>query len=157
MSETLPIFPLNTVLFPGAPLPLRIFEPRYREMLQACLEADRRFGVALIKSGQEVGESAEPYEIGTVARIEKVSDEGGRDSNSRPPTWKKWWFPGAFYRPFELRSLGKLPESRTSNVVLNWLAISLFLLSRENVVVPQTTVNQFGRNHANCEHLTSAL
>ena len=55
MRETLPIFPLNTVLFPGAPLPLRIFEPRYREMLKRCLDGGRRFGVVLIKSGPEVG------------------------------------------------------------------------------------------------------
>ena len=75
MSETLPIFPLNTVLFPGAPLPLRIFEPRYREMLKRCLDGDRRFGVALIKSGPEVGGPAEPHDVGTVARIERVRDQ----------------------------------------------------------------------------------
>jgi Lon protease-like protein len=75
MSETIPIFPLNTVLFPGALLPLRIFEPRYREMLERCLAANRRFGVALIKSGKEVGASASPYEMGTVARIERVDEE----------------------------------------------------------------------------------
>jgi Lon protease-like protein len=75
MSETIPIFPLNTVLFPGALLPLRIFEPRYRQMLERCLAANRRFGVALIKSGEEVGASASPYEMGTVARIERVDEE----------------------------------------------------------------------------------
>ncbi len=75
MSETLPIFPLNTVLFPGAPLPLRIFEPRYREMLKRCLDGDRRFGVVLIKSGAEVGGIAEPHDVGTVARIERVREE----------------------------------------------------------------------------------
>lgn len=75
MSETIPIFPLNTVLFPGALLPLRIFEPRYRQMLERCLAANRRFGVALIKSGKEVGASASPYEMGTVARIERVDEE----------------------------------------------------------------------------------
>ena len=75
MSETIPIFPLHTVLFPGALLPLRIFEPRYRQMLERCLAANRRFGVALIKSGEEVGASASPYEMGTVARIERVDEE----------------------------------------------------------------------------------
>ena len=75
MSETIPIFPLNTVLFPGALLPLRIFEPRYRQMLERCLAANRRFGVALIKSGEEVGAYASPYEMGTVARIERVDEE----------------------------------------------------------------------------------
>ena len=75
MSETIPIFPLNTVLFPGALMPLRIFEPRYRQMLERCLDGDRRFGVALIKSGKEVGASATPYELGTIARIERVDEE----------------------------------------------------------------------------------
>ena len=75
MSETIPIFPLNTVLFPEALLPLRIFEARYRQMLERCLAANRRFGVALIKSGEEVGASASPYEMGTVARIERVDEE----------------------------------------------------------------------------------
>ena len=75
MSETIPIFPLNTVLFPGALMPLRIFEPRYRQMLERCLDGDGRFGVALIKSGKEVGASATPYELGTIARIERVDEE----------------------------------------------------------------------------------
>ena len=77
MPETIPIFPLDTVLFPGAPLPLRIFEPRYRQMLERCLAGERRFGVALIKSGEEVGAPASPYEMGTVARIERVGEEDG--------------------------------------------------------------------------------
>lgn len=75
VSITIPIFPLNTVLFPGAPLPLRIFEPRYRQMLERCIESDRRFGVSLIKSGQEVGGVAEPFDVGTVARIGSVRPE----------------------------------------------------------------------------------
>lgn len=73
--QTLPVFPLNTVLFPDASLPLRIFEPRYRQLLKRCLDGDRRFGVSLIKAGPEVRGSAEPFEIGTVARILHVDDE----------------------------------------------------------------------------------
>src|SRR2546430_4893672 len=46
MPRELPIFPLPIVLFPGAPQPLHIFEPRYRQLLQDCLAGDRRFGVA---------------------------------------------------------------------------------------------------------------
>ena len=49
MSRELPLFPLGTVLFPGATLPLRIFENRYKEMLRHCLDNDRRFGVVLIR------------------------------------------------------------------------------------------------------------
>lgn len=71
---TLPLFPLNTVLFPGCSLPLRIFEPRYRQMLRACLDGDRRMGVVLIKSGKEVGGPADPYSVGTVARIGDIGE-----------------------------------------------------------------------------------
>ena len=71
----LPLFPLNTVLFPGAALPLQIFEDRYKEMLQDCLAADSRFGAALIKEGVEVGGPAVPHTTGTVAEIVQVSDE----------------------------------------------------------------------------------
>lgn len=69
MSEFTPIFPLFTVLFPGGLLPLRIFEPRYLDMVCKCLRDDSGFVVALIHSGQEVGEAAEVYTIGTEARI----------------------------------------------------------------------------------------
>jgi uncharacterized protein len=68
-ERNLPLFPLNTVLFPGMVLPLHIFEERYRLMIRACLDTDRTFGVCLIRTGQEVGGPAEPFEIGTIARI----------------------------------------------------------------------------------------
>ncbi len=79
MARYLPLFPLNTVLFPGGSLDLRIFEPRYKTMLKECLDADRRFGVVLIKSGDEAGGHAEPYTVGTVAHISNISapDRGG--------------------------------------------------------------------------------
>ncbi len=69
MAEELPLFPLNTVLFPGMPLPLHIFEPRYREMIGFCSENETPFGVVLIKEGTEVGEAATPFDVGTMARI----------------------------------------------------------------------------------------
>jgi Lon protease-like protein len=65
----LPLFPLNTVLFPGQVLPLHIFEDRYRLMIRRCLAEDSAFGVVLIQSGREIGETAEPHSVGTVARI----------------------------------------------------------------------------------------
>lgn len=68
-ERDLPLFPLKTVLFPRMPLPLHIFEPRYREMIAVCLREEIGFGVVLIKEGEEVGEAAEPYAVGTVARI----------------------------------------------------------------------------------------
>ena len=78
-ERELPLFPLNTVLFPASYMPLQIFEERYKLMLQHCLESDSTFGVALIKSGKEVGEPAEPYQIGTTAKIVQTSPvSGGR-------------------------------------------------------------------------------
>lgn len=63
-----PIFPLNTVLFPGGPLPLRIFEPRYIDMVSHCMKANSPFGVLLIREGSEAG-LATTHEVGTLARI----------------------------------------------------------------------------------------
>lgn len=76
----LPLFPLNTVLFPGMPLPLHIFEPRYREMVRVCLEEQRPFGVVLIRDGvAEGGPVADPHEVGCVAEIIEVQRlEDGR-------------------------------------------------------------------------------
>jgi uncharacterized protein len=71
-ERTLPLFPLNTVLFPGLPLPLHIFEERYKLMIATCLVTDSEFGVTLIRAGVEVGGPAEPHEIGTIARILEV-------------------------------------------------------------------------------------
>ena len=78
-QRTIPLFPLNVVLFPGGFLPLHIFEERYKLMIQRCLDGDSVFGVVLIKSGVEVGGNAEPHSIGTTARIVNVKrEEDGR-------------------------------------------------------------------------------
>ncbi len=68
-EHDLPLFPLKTVLFPRMGLQMRAFEPRYLELIQRCLDEEIGFGVVLIKSGEEVGETAEPYDVGTIARI----------------------------------------------------------------------------------------
>src|SRR5688572_9527850 len=68
-SSELPLFPLNTVLFPGGPLPRRIFEPRYVDMVRDCMRDSAAFGVVLIRSGQEVGAVTSAADIGTSARI----------------------------------------------------------------------------------------
>lgn len=72
-SMEMPLFPLNVVLFPGMMLPLHIFEPRYREMINRCIEEEIPFGVVLIQEGHEVGGAAKPHSIGTAARIKKVA------------------------------------------------------------------------------------
>lgn len=65
----LPLFPLQTVLFPGATLPLHIFEPRYREMIGRCLAHEEAFGICLILEGEETGGPAVPHRVGTEAGI----------------------------------------------------------------------------------------
>jgi hypothetical protein len=64
-----PIFPLNTVLFPGGLLPLRVFEARYMDMTRDCLKRDAPFGVCLIREGSEVGAPAVAEKIGCLAKI----------------------------------------------------------------------------------------
>jgi Lon protease-like protein len=68
-ATTLPLFPLNTVLFPGGPLSLRIFEPRYLDMVRRCLKEVSSFGVVLILAGAEAGEISAVADIGTSARL----------------------------------------------------------------------------------------
>ncbi|MBS7458533.1 LON peptidase substrate-binding domain-containing protein [Coralloluteibacterium stylophorae] len=67
--DTLPLFPLNAVLFPGGELGLRIFETRYLDMVRECTRNDHGFGVCLILTGQETGAPAMPAAVGTEARI----------------------------------------------------------------------------------------
>jgi Lon protease-like protein len=73
------MFPLGTVLLPTAVLPLHIFEPRYRRLVQDCLDGDGEFGVVLIERGNEVGGGDTRTTVGTVARVvEAVPFEDGR-------------------------------------------------------------------------------
>jgi Lon protease-like protein len=74
----LPLFPLKSVLFPGATLAVHVFEERYQRMTRWCLENDSPFGVLLIRSGSEVGEGADPFDVGTTAAIIRVQhlDDG---------------------------------------------------------------------------------
>lgn len=66
---TIPLFPLHTVLFPGGPLALRIFEPRYLELVSQSLREDEPFGICLIEEGEEVGSAAHTFDVGTLVRI----------------------------------------------------------------------------------------
>ncbi|WP_370325197.1 LON peptidase substrate-binding domain-containing protein [Euzebya sp.] len=85
----LPLFPLHLVLYPGRPLPLHLFEQRYRQMLRDCLDGDGRFGVVAIRAGREVGMdwrvAGDPsgddghlhamiHEVGTITEIKTVAE-----------------------------------------------------------------------------------
>jgi hypothetical protein len=68
------MFPLGTVLFPHAVLPLHVFEPRYRALTRAVLDGDQEFGVVLIERGSEVGGGDVRFDVGTVAHIVQASE-----------------------------------------------------------------------------------
>jgi uncharacterized protein len=68
-NSVIALFPLHTVLFPGGPLPLRIFETRYTDMVRRCMREQQPFGVLLIQEGDEAGEVATTATVGCTARI----------------------------------------------------------------------------------------
>ena len=76
MIYELPMFPLGTVLFPEACLPLHVFEPRYQALVADCLGGGLEFGVVLIARGSEVGGGDLRTDVGTVARIANVAELG---------------------------------------------------------------------------------
>jgi len=67
--NTIPLFPLNTLLFPEVSISLQIFEPRYLDMIARCLKQESGFGVVLIREGEEVGEAAQVFPVGVLAEI----------------------------------------------------------------------------------------
>ncbi len=69
VAGVIPLFPLHAVLFPGGPLPLRIFETRYTDMVRRCMREQSVFGVLLIQEGEEAGDVASTATIGCSARI----------------------------------------------------------------------------------------
>lgn len=76
----MPLFPLNTVLFPGWPMPLHIFEPRYLEMVRTCTENKSPFGILLIREGKAEGDLyVEPHDVGCMVAITQMEQlEDGR-------------------------------------------------------------------------------
>ncbi len=79
--QELPLFPLETVLFPFASIQLHVFEQRYRQLVHDCMESDRAFGIVLIRSGIETDPHVEPYLVGTAVRITNLHsyDDGRLD------------------------------------------------------------------------------
>lgn len=77
-ATDIPLFPLNSVLFPGGVLELRVFERRYLDLVRDCARSGAGFGVCMILHGREAGEPAVPAAVGTVARIVDfyTSDDG---------------------------------------------------------------------------------
>ena len=73
-TKTIPVFPLDLVLFPNQELPLQIFEPRYKQMIDDCMLSDKEFGVCLVDSAKTVEGWQAPYNVGTIAKIIDCKD-----------------------------------------------------------------------------------
>ena len=120
MAEVLPLFPLNTVLFPGIPLPLHIFEERYRLLITELLERPepRRFGVVAIRTGLEVGDEPEIYDIGCVAQIRHVEPHADGRFNIVTVGGPRFTILDTDdSRPFLLGAVGYLPEPAGDNAL----------------------------------------
>jgi uncharacterized protein len=105
------MFPLSTVLFPGAVIPLHIFEERYRALTKDCLAGDSRFGIVLIERGIETGGGDERAPVGTVVRILQAQElEDGRWlmlAEGEAPVGIESWLPDA---PYSLATVRTRPE-----------------------------------------------
>lgn len=122
-----PMFPLGSVLIPGSPLGLHVFEPRYRVMIERCLAGDSRFGVVLISRGSEVGGGDVRCDVGSMASIVRATPVGeGRwrvlavgDRRLRVQEW----LPDDPHPRAQVEELGDGPPPSTEVVTL--LAASL--------------------------------
>lgn len=85
MLDDLPIFPLSSVLFPGGVLPLRIFEPRYMDMVRERMQRDAPFGICLITRGGEVGETGDQGESRIASRRPSDADSDACQAQADDP------------------------------------------------------------------------
>src|SRR5690348_17922654 len=116
MARELPIFPLPVVLFPGAPQPLHIFEPRYRQLLADCLAADRRFGIAYVTPHRAPAVDPAPDlgDVGCVALIRSSEPLPDRRSNilavgERRFALRRWVAGSHLYPPAEIEAFDADP------------------------------------------------
>jgi Lon protease-like protein len=136
----LPLFPLNTVLFPGMPLSLHIFEERYKLMINRCLEAHLPFGVVLIENGLEAnGPLAQPHHVGCTARITQVQPLGGGRMNLVAVGQDRFKILSLEHdQPYLVGNVELLPMENDNPVVLNstgrylrpWVERYLTMLAR---------------------------
>jgi Lon protease-like protein len=115
------MFPLGTVLFPGMPLRLHVFEPRYRALVRDALAAGGEFGVVLIERGSEVGGGDTRFGVGTIARLADVAVlPDGRSLLLAMGTTRfrvSRWLPDRPYPYAEIDDLPDSPESVTATVL----------------------------------------
>lgn len=123
--QVVPLFRLEMVLFPGAELPLQVFEPRYRALLRHCLLRQEPFGVVGIRSGSELDPRATGFTVGTLAHIEAVARlPGGRSSvlaRGGERFRMRRSVDGAAYPRAEVESLPDLPSAWYASTIVGEL------------------------------------
>jgi ATP-dependent Lon protease len=149
-QRELPLFPLNeVVLFPGMPLPLRIFEERYKVMIGACQVTDQLFGVLLIRSGHEVGDPAVPERVGCTARMLRVDRLPDGQMNILTVGEQRFRLLGAPHVAGEGYLLGNIrlsppdatvavPKELIDSVVAEWLKYSTAVAAQSALPTPKT-------------------
>jgi Lon protease-like protein len=123
----IPLFPLNTVLFPGVPLNLHIFEARYQKMIRYCLSRSEPFGVVLIrKGGEALGPIAEPHEVGCSATIMETEPLGDGRINIAAVGIDRFQILSLNYdQPYLVGEVEKYPFTGRNDEVLGKLADEL--------------------------------
>lgn len=162
----LPLFPLNTVLFPGMPLNLHIFEDRYKIMMSECIEKRKPFGVVLIAQGQEaLGPLAEPHLIGCSAQIIQVQPLGQGQMNITAVGKERFQvvsldretrpFLTGSVEPFPIRDTDREQTSSNSALVRAWLKRYLEILKRTGQI--EVDVNQVPHDPIALAYLSAVL
>jgi uncharacterized protein len=118
MIQKLPLFPLNTVLFPGAPLVLHIFEERYKLMISRCIEQKTPFGVVLIHDGEDVGSAiASSFAVGTTAAIARHEPLENGEKQLVTVGQRRFRVQYALQRvPYLIASVAMLPEETATGI-----------------------------------------
>jgi len=116
MPRELPIFPLPIVLFPGAPQPLHIFEPRYRQLLADCQDGDRRFGIAYVAPDPTIGADPmpDPGDVGCVALVRSVQSLPDGRANILTVGERRFvlrrWIEGDTPRPYRVAAVEEFDD-----------------------------------------------
>jgi uncharacterized protein len=148
----LPLFPLHAVLFPGMPLRINVFEPRYLDLIRNCQANDQIFGVTLIRNGKEaLGPVAEPYRVGCSAHIIRVDQQessrlkvtaiGVERFVVRELDYSHPYLVGQV-EELPLLQPGRLDDTELWDDLQDWLRAYLKLLNR--IGVDQVDLSQFG-------------
>jgi Lon protease-like protein len=112
----IPLFPLNTVLFPGMVLPLHVFEPRYRVMINRCIQTGQPFGVVFIHEGDEVGGSETHHNIGTSALITQVDRLADGRMNIQTVGFERFRIKGYYQeQPYKIALAEEYPTAAPDN------------------------------------------